>query len=97
LGLIGDTTSERQDPPKPPWRPDVRRRLNLKVHQQRSPTAPFTLYFCECDRLECDLKVALTDAEFAQVAGRGRSYIVHPRCPTAGGRGRRWWRRRHAG
>ena len=98
MKLIEQTTADVQEP-NPRWRRDVRRRLNLSVHQHRSPASLFTLYFCECDSLDCELKVALTDAEFEKVARARGSSISHPRCPTASRRGllRRWRRRSTAG
>jgi hypothetical protein len=71
----------------PQWRRAVRRRLNLSIHQHRSPASLFTLYYCECDGLECELKVALTDAEFEKVARDRGSSIGHPRCSTGSERG----------
>jgi hypothetical protein len=83
--------------PQPRWRRDVRRRMNLKVHQHRSPASLFTLYFCECEGMSCEFKVALTDAEFAKAAASSPSYISHPRCPDANGRRRRRLVRRRNG
>jgi len=95
--LIEQTTADVQEP-NPRWRRDVRRRLNLSVHQHRSPASLFTLYFCECDSLDCELKVALTDAEFEKVARNREGSITHPRCSAASGGGwlRRWRRRDRA-
>ena len=80
------TTTDWQEP-APEWRRHVRRRLNLSIHQHRSPASLFTLYYCECDGLDCELKVALTDAEFEKAARDRESSISHPRCTTGSERG----------
>ena len=96
MTLTEQTTPEGKEA-SPEWRRDVRRRMNLSVHQHRSPASLHTLYFCECDGLTCELKVALTDDEFRKLAADGRTRIVHPRCPDTTGRSRlRQWRRSRA-
>jgi hypothetical protein len=91
--LIEQSTPDRTEA-KPEWRRDVRRRMNMSLHQHRTRAALFTLYFCECDELTCELKVALTDGEFRTAVAGGKP-IVHPRCPGVTGRSRRrLWRRK---
>jgi hypothetical protein len=75
-------TPIEQPMPAPPSQAS-QRRMNLGIHQHRSPASLFTLYFCECNTRDCDLKIALTDGEFSKLAGGGPGGIIHRRCQSA--------------